>query len=206
MNRFDWNKGFLIDFDFESGKSTGAVTTKRFLADMGDFFQDKNTVQEILKWENPLIYEYYELGCPEREGDLAFGTTIVYPGKIGSEYYMTKGHFHKQLNTAEVYYVLSGQGYMVMEDIQGETIDRPLVAGNVLYVPRGYAHRSVNTGEEPLVMFFTFAADAGHDYGTIEQRGYHHMICEENGKAVIKANQRWVVSSSEDKEETYAAV
>lgn len=204
MNRFDWDKGFLIDFNLQSGRSESAVTTKRYLADMGNFFQNKDAVQEILKRENPLIYEYYELGCPEREGDLAFGTTIVYPGKIGDEYYMTKGHFHKRLNTGEVYYVLSGQGYMVMEDIQGHTIDRPLEGGKALYVPRGYAHRSVNTGSVPLVMFFAFEADAGHDYGTIELRGYHHMVCESDGQPEIRTNQKWVVFP--EKEGTYAAV
>ena len=104
---------------------------------------------------------------------------------------MTKGHFHKKVDTAEVYYVLEGEGYMVMEDPGGNTREISMKKGEAIYVPRSFAHRSVNTGEGPLVMFFTFAADAGHDYGTIEKKGYHHMICRRDGEAVVMENRKW---------------
>lgn len=191
MENFNWNQGFTLDFDLQSGFSQNTETTKRYLSDMEGFYEDSEAVKSILEKENPLIYEFYELGCPEREGDLAFGTTIVYPGLIGSEYYMTKGHFHRKVDTAEVYYVLEGEGYMVMEDPKGTTREIPLQKGEAVYVPRSFAHRSVNTGGAPLVMFFTFAADAGHDYGTIEKKGYHHMICRKDGEAVIMENKKW---------------
>lgn len=191
MGNFNWNQGFTLDFDLQSGFSQNMETTKRYLSDMEGFYEDSEAVKSILEKENPLIYEFYELGCPEREGDLAFGTTIVYPGLIGSEYYMTKGHFHRKVDTAEVYYVLEGEGYMVMEDPKGTTKEIPLRKGEAVYVPRSFAHRSVNTGGAPLVMFFTFAADAGHDYGTIEKKGYHHMICRKDGEAVVMENKKW---------------
>jgi Thermophilic glucose-6-phosphate isomerase and related metalloenzymes len=191
MGNFNWNQGFTLDFDLQSGFSQNTETTKRYLSDMEGFYEDSEAVKSILEKENPLIYEFYELGCPEREGDLAFGTTIVYPGLIGSEYYMTKGHFHRKVDTAEVYYVLEGEGYMVMEDPKGTTREIPLRKGEAVYVPRSFAHRSVNTGDAPLVMLFTFAADAGHDYGTIEKKGYHHMICRKDGEAVVMENKKW---------------
>ncbi len=191
MGNFNWNQGFTLDFDLQSGFSQNTETTKRYLSDMEGFYEDSEAVKSILEKENPLIYEFYELGCPEREGDLAFGTTIVYPGLIGSEYYMTKGHFHRKVDTAEVYYVLEGEGYMVMEDPKGTTREIPLRKGEAVYVPRSFAHRSVNTGDAPWVMFFTFAADAGHDYGTIEKKGYHHMICRKDGEAVVMENKKW---------------
>ena len=191
MNHFNWDYSFLVDFDLNNGFSKTAETTKRYLSQMKDMFYDVEAAEEILKTEDPLIYEFDELGFPEREGDLAFGTTILYPGLVGEEYYMTKGHFHTKLETAEVYYTLSGEGYMVMENPEGDTIEIPLVKGQALYVPRRYAHRSVNTGNEPLVMFFTFDADAGHDYGTIETKGYHKMVVERQGKAEIVPNPKW---------------
>ena len=174
-----------------NGFSKKAETTKRYLSQMKDMFYDVAAAEEILKTEDPLIYEFYELGFPEREGDLALGTTIHYPGLVGEEYYMTKGHFHTKLETAEVYYTLSGEGYMVMENPEGDTIEIPLVKGQALYVPRRYAHRSVNTGNEPLVVFFAFDADAGHDYGTIETKGYHKMVVERQGKTEIVPNPKW---------------
>lgn len=158
---------------------------------MKTMFLDSEKAEDILKEEDPLMYEFYELGCPERAGDLAFGTSIIYPGKIGEEYYMTKGHFHTILDTAEVYWCLSGEGYMVMENIAGDTVEMPMKPGEALYVPRGYAHRTVNTGTEKLVVFWTFQGDAGHDYGTIETKGYHKLILEKDGKPAIVENPKW---------------
>lgn len=191
MNSFNWDTSFSVDFDLEDGFSKTAETTKRYLSQMKDMFCDRQAVEEILKKEDPLMYEFYELGCPERPGDLAFGTTILYPGKIGEEYYFTKGHFHTILETAEVYYTLQGEGYMVMENPEGDCMEMPLSKGRALYVPRRYAHRTVNTGNKPLVLFYTFAADAGHDYGTIETKGYHKLIVERDGKPAVVSNPNW---------------
>lgn len=191
MNNFNWDKSFLVDFDLQSGMSKTAETTKRYLSQMKGMFCDSEAEAKILESGDPLIYEFHELGCPERAGDLAFGTTILYPGKVGDEYYMTKGHFHTVLETAEVYYTLDGEGYMVMENPEGDTIEEHLTKGQAVYVPRSYAHRTVNTGDKPLVLFYTFAADAGHDYGTIETKGYHKLIVEKDGKAVVVDNPKW---------------
>ena len=192
MNQFNWDTSFLVDFDLETGRSKNAEPSKRYLSQMKDMFADTEAAEALLKNGDPLIYEWFELGCPERAGDLAFGTTILHPGKVGKEYYMTKGHFHTQLATSEVYYTLSGEGYMVMENPEGDTIEKPLSKGEVVYVPRRYAHRTVNTGDKPLVVFFVFAADAGHDYGTIETKGYHKMVVEgEKGPEVVD-NPKWL--------------
>lgn len=191
MNQFNWDKGFLVDFDLQSGRSDTAKTTKRTLSQMKEMFCDREAAEKLLETKDPLIYEFHELGCPERAGDLAFGTTILYPGKIGCEYYMTKGHFHTVLETAEVYYTLDGEGFMVLEDPSGDTMELALSKGQAVYVPRSYAHRTVNTGSKPLVLFYTFAADAGHDYGTIETKGYHKLIVEKDGKPVVVDNPHW---------------
>ena len=120
MNQFNWDQAFTLDFDLNNGLSKHADTTKRYLSQMKNMYQDQEAVEEILKHEDPLIYEFYELGCPERAGDLAFGTTMIHPGKIGNEYYMTKGHFHQIVDTAEVYYTLKGEGYMMLESLDGD--------------------------------------------------------------------------------------
>lgn len=70
---------------------------------------------------DPLLYEFYGLDLPEDDsGVLQFGTTILYPGKVGEEYFMTKGHFHTILDTSEIYYGLSGHGMMLMETPEGQ--------------------------------------------------------------------------------------
>lgn len=186
-----WDKGFTVDFDLQTGLSTKAGSTKRVLSNMKNMYSDNAAFHKILEKEDPLIYEFYELGAPEKPGDLAFGTSITYPGKVGKEYYMTKGHFHTILDTAEVYFCMSGHGYMLMENPEGDWSAQELVPGKAVYVPQRYAHRSVNIGNYPFVTFYVFRGDAGHDYGTIEMKGYRKLIVEENGKASIVDNPKW---------------
>ena len=180
-----------VFFDLKTGMSDAKETTKRHLSNMKGMFSDDVATDELVKNGNPLLYEFYEFNMPETAGDIQYGTSITYPGKVGNEYYMTKGHFHKILETAEVYYCLSGHGYMLMENPEGEWDAQELTPGKMLYVPTRWAHRTVNIGNEPLVTFFAFRGDAGHDYGTIESKGYRKLIVEIDGKVEIIDNPKW---------------
>lgn len=165
---------------------------QRHLSKMAGQYLDQQAYQELLAEEDKLLYEVYELHRPEEAGELLHGISIVHPGQVGDEYYMTKGHFHTVLDTGEIYYILSGQGYMVMETPEGEWAVEKLVPGRVLYVLPRWAHRSVNTSlEEDLVMFFVYPGNAGHDYGTIESQGFRKLVVERAGQPAIVDNPRW---------------
>jgi glucose-6-phosphate isomerase len=183
---------FTIAFDMQTGLTTERPSVKRYLSDMKDMFADRTAVNQVLKSDNPMIYEFYEMKMPNQAGDLQFGTSIVYPGRVGHEYYMTKGHFHQVLETAEVYYVLQGTGFMLLETPEGQTRAESLSPSRALYVPPRWAHRSINTGTGPLITFFVFRGDAGHDYGTIEEKGYRKLIvADENNQPQIVPNPNW---------------
>jgi len=182
---------FALDFDLATGacKSGRATPTHRFVANMASQFLDSEAAKAL--GDTP-IYDFYELNqIPETDGELKFGTSIVYPGKVGDEYFMTKGHFHTILETGEVYYCLAGKGAMLMETPEGEVSLIDMKPGEAVYVPPRWAHRSINTGSETLVTFFVFRSDAGHDYGTIEQKGYRKLVVERDGKPVMIDNPRW---------------
>jgi glucose-6-phosphate isomerase, archaeal len=184
-------KPFTLYFNTQNGMSDAKATTKRYLTNMRGMYLDDAALEEAIKEENKLIYEFYEISMPETSSDLLFGTSITYPGKVGNEYYMTKGHFHTILDTAEVYYCLKGEGFMLMEDPEGNWDAQPMSPGKAVYVPPRWAHRTVNSGNEELVTFFVFRADAGHDYGTIETKGYRKLIVEKDGKPEIIDNPKW---------------
>jgi len=188
---FNWSEGFTLDFDKITGMSKTATSTKRLLSQMKGMYADTAAETKLIENGDPLAYEFYELGAPEHPGDVAAGTSIVYPGKVGDEYFMTKGHFHTILETAEIYYTLSGEGYMLMENPEGDWQAARLEPGKMVYVPKRYAHRSINTGTSPLVTFFAFRGDAGHDYGTIEQKGFRKLVVERDGKPEIIDNPKW---------------
>jgi glucose-6-phosphate isomerase len=163
----------------------------RRLSAMEGQYLDAQTFSSMLN-DDPVLYEVYEIKRPELAGELMNGLTIVHPGKVGEEYFMTKGHFHTVLDTAEVYYCLKGEGAMVMETPEGEWAVEELHPGRVLYVPPRWAHRSVNTDpREDLVMFFIYPANAGHDYGTIEQQGFRKLVLERDSRVQIVDNPRW---------------
>ena len=188
----DFIRGCTIDFDPNSGLSKTVETGKRYLSQMSGMFADETALQAKIAENDEIIYEFHGLPVPEHEGDLAFGCSIVNPGKVGDEYYFTKGHFHTILETGEVYYCLKGHGYMLMENPEGDWSAQELRPGEAVYVPKRYAHRSINvSADEQLVTFFVFRADAGHDYGTIETKGYRKLLVERDGKPTIIDNPNW---------------
>ncbi|WP_153731640.1 glucose-6-phosphate isomerase family protein [Sporosarcina obsidiansis] len=185
-------KSFTINFDQMTGLSNEKESVKRNLSDMKNMFYDVEALEEDIKNENdPQVYEYYDLDIPKTDGDIQFGSSIVSPGKVGNEYYMTKGHFHTVLETGEVYYCISGEGYMLMENPEGDWQIEKFIPGQAVYVPPRYAHRSINTGDQPLITFFAFRADAGHDYGTIETKGYRKLVVEIDNEPQVIDNPKW---------------
>ncbi|MDP6545123.1 MAG: glucose-6-phosphate isomerase [Phycisphaerae bacterium] len=185
-------KSLSIPFDLVTGLSGDVEPIRRKLSAMAGMYADQQAFDEMVAAGDPTVYEFYDLGMPDDAGDIAFGTSITYPGKVGDEYFMTKGHFHSILPTAEVYYCLRGRGQMMMENPEGDWEARELTAGVAVYVPVRYAHRSINTSsDEPLVTFFAFRADAGHDYGTIEEKGFRKLVVERDGVAVVVDNSKW---------------
>ncbi len=165
---------------------------ERHLSDLKGQFFDQKAYEAMLAEEDLLLYEVYEIKRPEVEGELLSGISIVHPGKVGNEFFMTKGHFHSLLETAELYYCLHGEGFMVMETPEGESVIEALSPGKVLYVPPRWAHRSVCTSrQEDLVTFFIYPGNAGHDYGTIEEKGFHKLVIETEKGIEIIDNPRY---------------
>lgn len=184
------------DFDLHTGLSTSKESLKRRLSDMEGMFLDTDAYENQVAEDDVLIYEFHDMGVESKESEVAYGTSITYPGKVGDEYHMTKGHFHTVLDTAEAYYCLRGQGFMLMENPEGEVEVQPLSAGEAVYVPGRYAHRSINTHpDEPLITFFAFPGHAGHDYGTIETHGFRKLVVERNGEPEVIDNPRWADDS-----------
>jgi glucose-6-phosphate isomerase len=165
---------------------------QRHLSDLYGHFQDHNAFETTVNQHNALVYEVYELQRPAASGELLQGVSIIYPGMVGREFFMTKGHFHAVLDTAEVYYCLAGEGFMVMETPEGESSVEPLSPGKVLYVPPRWAHRSVCTSrQQALVLFFVYPGHAGHDYATIEAQGFRKLVVDGDNGIEIIDNPRW---------------
>ena len=144
---------------------------KRF-ADLEGIYQDAGAFARVLAERGQEVsYQVDEFRPNERAGDLIFGTSVLYPGKVGEEYVMTRGHIHARSDRPEIYYGQGGDGVMLMENPAGETRTVPLRPQEVVYVPPYWIHRSVNVGSAPLLTLFCYPADSGQDYDIILRAG-----------------------------------
>jgi glucose-6-phosphate isomerase len=167
-----------------------AVQTRR-LSDLKGLYADSQA-EAALMAENPLIYHVYEATQnPKTEGQLLYSTTVIYPGKVGDEYFMTKGHYHALRDRAELYYGLMGEGYLLLQTPEGEINVQHMTPGAAAYVPPYWAHRTMNIGQENFVFFAVYPADAGYDYATIAERGFASIVVERHGKPEVIPNPRY---------------
>ncbi len=175
----------------ETGIYPYKAKVERRLTDLREYFLDRHLVEEMLsRGENPLIYVVYEI--PRKtEGEFNVGCTIIYPGKIGEEYYFTKGHFHAKEQTSEVYIGMSGEGIILMQDKSGRTVAEKIEPGTLIYIPPGMAHRSINTGKTELIFLAIYPSDAGHDYETIMKTGFAKIVVERDGKPTLIDNPKY---------------
>ncbi len=161
---------------------------QRRLSAVRNQFADQQACQEMLNSGDPLIYEVFENHRPEVAGELLSGLSVIHPGRIGDEYFMTRGHYHSERETAEIYYCMHGKGFLLMENEAGETSVEELYPGRVVYVTPRWAHRSVNAGREDLVTFFVYPGHAGHDYAAIDATGFRKRIVDQGGVPEIVEN------------------
>ena len=156
---------------------TGAMTgrTRRYeklYSDLAGLFADTAAFDEIARIRgSEIAYQVDEFRPSDRAGDIIFGTSTLYPGKIGDEFIFTRGHIHAVSDRPEIYFCQSGQGVMLMELEDGTVRVEPMAPNGVVYVAPHWIHRSVNVGTDPLITLFCYPADAGQDYEIIERAG-----------------------------------
>ena len=178
-------KPFDVKIDMAMGELDPASNVyERRLSQMYAMYEDQEAARKLLETD-PVIYKVYEKQLPQLSGELQCCMSVTLPGKVGREYFMTKGHYHEVRETAEIYLCTAGEGYMLMENEQGEVAIKEMRPNTCVYVPACWAHRSVNTGNAPLISFCVYPGHAGHDYGTIESEGFRKRVVEIDGKAVI---------------------
>lgn len=174
------------------GNATGSYQ-KRF-RDLDGLYEDAAAFEAMRgEWGDRIVYEVSEFRPREAAGDLIFGVTRMLPGKVGNEYFMTRGHIHKQADRPEIYYGQKGEGLMLMESPEGETRVVEVGEQTVCYVPPYWIHRSVNVGSGELVMLFCYPADSGQDYAIIANAGgmRSRIVATGDGGWKQVDNARW---------------
>jgi glucose-6-phosphate isomerase, archaeal len=178
---------FSATLDFSSGNLTPHTgTLVRRLSEMPGAYADAEAARTLIDdGGDPVIYRAFDAPVPEDRDHLVYRTTIISPGRVGPEYFMTKGHHHKR-DSAEFYLGMSGTGLMVLQDRSGDLRVEKLLRDVSVYVPPGWAHRTVNTGDDDLIFLAVYLGDAGHDYASIERDGFTaRVFATGNGPEVV---------------------
>lgn len=185
-------KPFFMKVDFQSGAlNPNDRMNLRKLSDMRGMFLDQRAENRILKSQDPVIYSFSEKVLPEQAGQLQIALTSINPGKIGEEFYMTKGHYHKIPHTAEVYLGFEGEGCLLMQTTGGDFESIDIRPGVLAYIPPYWGHRMANTGSKPFIFFAVYPGNAGHNYGDIEKTGFVKVLVERAGKSLLIDNPKW---------------
>lgn len=171
-----------LDLDLATGGLAPHTTRiERRLSALIGAFEDTAAFEQLVENGDPLVYEVLQYDVPEEEGQLICCTTVIQPGAVGDEYFMTKGHYHSIRATGEVYLGLSGIGILLLMTEEGACSAIAMERGTAAYVPPYWAHRTVNTGDDPFVFFAVYPGNAGHDYGTIESSGFVQRVFRSEG-------------------------
>ena len=177
--------------DLLSGNLRGAsiLTTAKTIGDLAGYWHDDAALERM----NPLTPLYttqtWMAAEENTEGALLWGNTTLYAGKVGDEYFMTRGHWHRKRDHGELVICVSGHGALLLMNEQRETRLERLAPGSTHYIPGYTAHRTVNTGGEPLVFLCAWSADCGHDYEDIREQGFSSLLLERDGEERLMERQ-----------------
>jgi glucose-6-phosphate isomerase, archaeal len=165
MIQMDWGNG-LLKPDAQVRESV------KTLGQLQGIFVNAEALQAMAP--DTVVYRV-QAWCPVPEGTkggLFWGTTTVEPGQVGSEYFMTHGHFHLKRDRTEYYATVEGEGALILMDESRRTWMEPMSAGSVHFIPPKIAHRVANSGKTPLRFAACWPSDAGHDYDAIRKHGF----------------------------------
>ena len=109
--------------DPQSGSLSNATRNyEKKLSDLLGIYADEVAFDEMcLSDLDRVVYQVNEVRPEAIGGDMIFGTTFMAPGKVGNEFFMSRGHIHARANRPETYYGESGTGLLLLESPSGDT-------------------------------------------------------------------------------------
>jgi glucose-6-phosphate isomerase len=186
-------------WDPERGVIEGCPLATKRLSQIRECFADQRACDEILRHEDPVIYTVSTFDLATGPGQLHCGLGVLFPGRVGEEYYLTRGHYHATREASEIYLGLRGSGVMLLQGEDGTVTTANLVPQGYVYIPARTAHRTVNTGSEKLVYCGIYPANAGHDYDAVRKENFRTVVVSRNGAPVVLSRSGYNIPSAPDR-------
>jgi glucose-6-phosphate isomerase len=159
----------------------GITVGQKRLKDLKGVFADEKA--RLMLDAETLVYTVQALQpvSEDTPGGLFFGNTTLFPGNVKNEYFMTRGHLHSVIRSAEFYWGIKGEGVLILMDEHRVTRGERVFPGSLHYISGNTAHRLANTGSDPLTIGACWYSDAGHNYAEIERNGFSARLLEVDG-------------------------
>jgi glucose-6-phosphate isomerase, archaeal len=171
---------FLNFESLEIQPNTGGYV--KHIRELDGIYADEEKFQQLLESRGgEIAYRVNELRFTDRGNDLITGISVLNPGRVGSEFFMTRGHLHQRADRSETYYCLSGHGILLMEDLEGKVEAAEMRPDNLVYVPPFWVHRSVNIGSRIFATLFSYPADAGQNFDIVRKAGGFKLLVVDDG-------------------------
>jgi len=177
MHQVDWATGVLHGPGVQSSSKTIGDLKNLFLDSVSGETLPADTLVYTVQWWSPV---------PDgTEGGLFWGNTVIEPGQVGREYFMTHGHTHAKANRTEFYSTVDGLGALILMNENRQTRIEEMTPGSLHHIPPRTAHRVANTGAKPLRFVACWPSDAGYDYELIRTRGFSARLLAVNGTRIL---------------------
>jgi len=163
------------------------VADVRKLQDMEDVVFDREWFEKTYERNRDMYYMFRDLAKSDADHEvieshhLRYDITRIPPGKLGSEYVKTVGHYHPpvpgtDVSYPEIYQVLDGSATYLLQKVEpGEediVLDVAVIKaekGDLVLVPPGYGHVTVNASEKTLEMANWVCRDFSSVYDPIKR-------------------------------------
>src|SRR5689334_6038062 len=94
-----------MQVDVAAGTLTGGSGRyEKRLSDLAGIYGDEAAFAALLAQGDAVVYAVEDLKPNTAPGDMIFGITRMAPGRVGREYFVTRGHIHARANRPEIYY------------------------------------------------------------------------------------------------------
>ena len=123
------------------------------LKDMDNRFKDQISIKE-----NPIIYRVFI----KKFSPINLGLTVINPGAINKEFFMTKGHIHTK-KTPEFYILFEGSGLLLIQKNNKQKTIK-LKKEEITLIPEDYVHRLINIGNKKLKVLTIYHENSKPDY------------------------------------------
>lgn len=167
----------LNQIDLESGTLAGVSPDVFKLSDLSGCYSDRIGYRQLCRSENPEVYRLSVVETSGEDGNINYLAGMLQPGRVGAEYFFSRGHIHRSLETPETYYCLKGGGLMLLQNERtGDCRLSEFSSGSIFYIPDFTAHRVINVGSKPLLFLGRYGAEPRGERARFHEKRFQSIV------------------------------